>query len=413
MRQRSASPLTRELTPTSAPAMVGLEHEYRVFRVDEKVDFRRVIHALELGQAHLDPADPNAYRRPSGVVITVDGQEAELAFPPTPVRPGFIDAVVTMAGGARLDLHGRLPREELVGYSTHLSVSVPDRIGDRVARLFLRTFAPALMLLMDRKDSPGLLVRPRPGRLELGGEFVTGPQLASALAFATGSVLACVEHELCAEHLPIRRIKGEVVPDDHRYGWFIGRHAFGGDLYRDGRRALLRSLNGEVLVAEQHVEECWAVARQHLTRVSSGSDCAAADAAVAGRQPLPCEQPLELNVAAERGPSPYGEILHSRRRCGFDLAPVMATWDTTVLLALAATGRKIFISVPRDYIHDFVDKLDAGALDEPIAVCLAARGLHPRLRRRSQVLRMGVYRSMAPRARLVAPERAAHSRASA
>ena len=45
----------------------------------------------------------------------------------------------------------------------------------RYARLYTETFAAALMLLMNRDDSPGLLVRPRPGRAELCGEF-TGSQ---------------------------------------------------------------------------------------------------------------------------------------------------------------------------------------------------------------------------------------------
>ena len=73
----------------SAPAakfVVGLEHEYRVIDGDKKLDFRAVIHSLDLGQPRLDPADPYAYRLATGAKLTCDKEEAEIATPPIPIE---------------------------------------------------------------------------------------------------------------------------------------------------------------------------------------------------------------------------------------------------------------------------------------------------------------------------------------
>jgi hypothetical protein len=64
----------------TGPGWGGLEHEFRVLDGPRPVDFRRVIHGLGLGQPNLDPADPNAYRLPSGSAVTCDGAEAEIAL---------------------------------------------------------------------------------------------------------------------------------------------------------------------------------------------------------------------------------------------------------------------------------------------------------------------------------------------
>ena len=68
---------------------------------------------------------------------------------------------------------------------------MPAKLNDRVCRLYAETFAADLMLLMNRIDSPGLLVRPRPGRTELCGEYIEDEPLAAAAAFVAGSTRAC------------------------------------------------------------------------------------------------------------------------------------------------------------------------------------------------------------------------------
>jgi hypothetical protein len=57
-----------------------------------------------------------------------------------------------------------------------MSACRPDEFVVEVGQMVLRSFAPALMFLLDAATSPGLLVRPRHGRLEFGGEYAEGGQ---------------------------------------------------------------------------------------------------------------------------------------------------------------------------------------------------------------------------------------------
>ena len=114
--------------------LVGLEHEFSLFEGSSPVDFRRVIHTLAIDGVRADPSDPNAYRCPWGGVITCDGAEAEVAIPPVDVTPGFVDRVLDYANRGEGVLRGVLPDLRLVGFSTHLSVSLAVRNDRRFAR---------------------------------------------------------------------------------------------------------------------------------------------------------------------------------------------------------------------------------------------------------------------------------------
>jgi hypothetical protein len=88
---------------------------------------------------------------------------------------GFVAAVDEWARASTAQLQRALGAGySLEGVSTHVSVEVPDDSTTAVAALFARHFAPALMFLSDGVDSPGLLVRPRFGRVELGTDCTSG-----------------------------------------------------------------------------------------------------------------------------------------------------------------------------------------------------------------------------------------------
>ena len=139
---------------------------------------------------HLDPSDPNARRGVWGGVLTLDGLDPEVVTAPEPLRLGCVDRVHDGLAHGRAALESDLRAAgldvELTGYSTHVSVEVPDERVVAVARHVLDRHSPALMLAFDRADSPGLLVRPRPGRLEICGEFTAGRQLRTAAALSLG-----------------------------------------------------------------------------------------------------------------------------------------------------------------------------------------------------------------------------------
>ena len=285
-------PRRRLRRPPRGPAWpgphVGIEHELRVLDAEgEQVDVRPILHDLGIDGVRADPGDPNAYRCPWGGTVTCDGREVELATPPLPVRPGFVDRAVRSAELGRAAIESVLPTGlRLEGYSTHLSVSQPRRRDDAVARTFARSYAPGLMLLLDRPTSPGLLVRPRPHRLELCGEYAEGDDLRAALGFATATALAAQQRPAQARAL---RVAVALEPAQERYGWYVDRRAFGADLYVRGRATPLRRRRAWV-DAHAHLLEGWATARPCLSRLADPADLELTDAAVEGRRPLPCER---------------------------------------------------------------------------------------------------------------------------
>ena len=90
--------------------------------------------------------------------------------------------------------------------------------------------------------------------MELGGEFMDGVRLEACVAFALGSVLACTAAIRDGQALSAPEIRGTVLPDDRRFGWFLDRRAFGCDLYAEGRAAILPVAGGGTVTAQSHLE---------------------------------------------------------------------------------------------------------------------------------------------------------------
>lgn len=404
-RNRPGLSLADLLEPDPHTEFVGIEHEYRVFDGDRQVDFREVIHTLGLPRPFLDPGDLNAYWLPSGTKLTADEREAEIATPPEPVEPGFTSVVVARAAEARRDLQALLPPTwRLEGYSTHINVSVDNRIGDRVALDYAETFAPALMLLMDAPTSPGLLIRPRPGRLELGGEFAEGEQLAACVAFAVGSVRATIARRLP----PTLRVR--LAPDDRRFGWYVDRRAFGPDLYRDGRSARLTRRTGKTRTAQAHLKTCWVTAKRELRELDL-PDIDRPTRIVGGEQRLPAERSAPgpaVGAATTLEPSPNGELICTHTRPDYSLAPVMATWDTIVFAILTDDSRTAVACVPHRSFGSALGQLRGGGLDGAVSKFFARRPSGRILGLSDQARHAGLWDGIKRRSNLLARERWPH-----
>ena len=266
---RSVPRAVRRAQRIRAPR-VGIEHEFEVTLHGKPIDFRRLLPQLLVGQVRADPADPLATRMPWGV-ITADGLEAEIATAPIEVTPGFVARAVDATIEAGRALREACPADHrLIGFSTHISVSWTVRRDDRLARTWASVFAPVLMLMLDQPTSPGLVVRPRPGRLELCGEYASGDQLAAALAFAAASVRAI-------QRIPRRELRKWFVdmsmqPSLDRYGWYIDRTSFSGsDLYRLGRSTPLQRA-GAIITAGQHFDEIVDLVFDDLAQLGNADD---------------------------------------------------------------------------------------------------------------------------------------------
>jgi hypothetical protein len=284
-------PVRRLHHPPSPPRGIrlGVEHEYVVHGPDGPIDFRKRVDELDLG-IRADPTDPHAQRGSWGGVVTTDGAEAEVATPPVLLAPGGVADVVALAERGRRELARALGDDHrLEGYSTHLNISVPSRGDVSRATLFARTFAPSLMLLLDRSTSPGLLVRPRPHRLELGGEFADARTLEVALTFAAGAALASGGRgRREAQRLAVDL---DLQPAVERFGWYVDRTSVGCDLYELGREAPLRRLrSGRTVTAGEHLLRTWEVARARLAGRVGDEELLRVDSVVLGSGALPRRQ---------------------------------------------------------------------------------------------------------------------------
>lgn len=187
------------------------------------VDFRPLLEALVPHIVPLDPADPRARRLPSGLALTADGWEAELVTPALPSHQRAWQAAADMVAEERRRLESELsahldePRTQ--GFSTHINVSVDDAEVVEVAREFARRCAPAVMAVTELPDSPGLLVRARRGRLEVGTEYVDGARLVAAVAAVTEGVQALRSPE---RRPPV--VVRELQPAREKFGWFVPAH---------------------------------------------------------------------------------------------------------------------------------------------------------------------------------------------
>ena len=313
--------LERETRTGHLLPVAGIEREWSVKDGPETLDFRTVIDALPLDGRRLDPDDPHAHRCAWGGVVTADGLEAEVATPPMGIEAGVTARLEALSRKGFQHLRAASPTGwTFTGYSTHLNVEVPDKHVVRVARRFTERFALAQMLLLDRVDSPGLLVRPRRGRLEIGGEYASGDQLRAALAFA----IAASRATTWRSRTPLPRVT--VVPSTGRFGWYVDRLAAGPDLYREGRSAPLHTNRG-TMSAQDYLEATWDWVRPHVLGVLSAEEIGLVDDEVSGARPLPLERP-------EDEPQSIAALPPDRRWCGAGLDRAAGcSWSRVLSLA--------------------------------------------------------------------------------
>jgi hypothetical protein len=294
----TASEVLREFVLSAcAPRVVGVEREYTVHDADGVIDGRALWPELRALGAAIDPSDVNARRGPWGGAVTLDGAEMEVATPPFPLVSGVTGNLLTSASAGQRYLGDRLPSGNyLKGYSTHLNVEVDDAIGKPLARLIATRLALPLMLVIDRRHSPGVLVRPRHGRLEIGGEFLAGRQLKSATVMAVATVML---GERALRDRSLRRTfrsTPRLVPDRavERYGWFAGRGGFGCDLYAAGASTRLR-LHRASIEARSLLAAHWERARPFAEQVLAERELLLVDRQIDGDDPLPLEVPIDVD----------------------------------------------------------------------------------------------------------------------
>ncbi|MET0145382.1 MAG: hypothetical protein ABW328_11450 [Ilumatobacteraceae bacterium] len=369
------------MTPLDQRRRIGIEHEFKLFVGGRSVDARTILGGLDGLGRRLDPDDAHAVRGAWGGVITCDERELEVVTPPAVLGPGAIRRVVGFSIAGREALTAALPAGHVLsGYSTHLNVEVDDRRVCRVAKIIAERCAPALMLALDRPDSPGLIVRPRNRRLELGGEYASGAQLRAALTMAAG-VAALAEHSLSDRRLRSRlppSLQVQLQPSPQRFGWYVDRRAYGPDLYAAGRRTVLRCRNGSTTSAHDVLRATWTAARPEVEEWSDEDDLRLVDEMVDGSHALPVDRrDDDGGVHSCHGVS----LIEPWRRGSTTVTVTAATWRT-VVMRVDGPARSHWLTVAGDRVEEFVEALERGALDGWLTAGPARRGSERQGRRK-------------------------------
>ena len=408
MRQRLVEGFPLDVSARAGAPVLGIEHEYRVLDGDEQLDFAPLLHTLHVEGLRLDPTDPNAYRTSWGGLVTSDGREAEVAIAPVTLRPGCTAELEWRALVAQRTLAAVLPSHlRLDGYSTHLNLEVDDNDVVAAGRLFVKRFAPAMMLLLDRATSPGLLVRPRCGRLELGGEYCQGDHLRAAATFAAAGGLACaaaVRSREARRHLP-RAVRSRVRPSNIRAGWYVDRKAFGSDLYRDGRATRLHGGWGHTFTAQAHLTDAWARSRPMVEALFDDSELLLVDRVVDGTLPIPleCEPTSARDLLGSYEGNPFEGVVRPRQRPGYRVEPISIAWDAVAFRLRG--GRDGIACIPRAALAQFFEDLDGGRLDEQISRFLASPPQGRVLQASDQTGSPGLFDELGSPGAIVPPER--------
>lgn len=360
--------------------VMGAEREYRAHLVAHpgrpRWDPRPVWDVIVSG-VHLDPSDPNARRGSWGGVLTLDGLDPEIVTAPAALRLGCInrlhDTLVHGQEALSQDLGAAGVDVDLSGYSTHVSIEVPDDRVVAVARQVLARHAPALMLAFDRVDSPGILVRPRPGRLEICGEFTAGRQFRTAAALSLGvALLADRTVRRPWTGRSAARVRGSLVPAVERYGWYVDREAFGSDLYRDGRTARLRGrwTSQALRTAQDALHRTWSLARPLAEPLLTIGGLHEVDRLVDGHDPIPCELPV-LDDDTPVIQAPRHSYAARDLGEGIRLEVEAATWYRAVLRVDLPEGSR-WVTVPGRSLDALLTAIDTrSGVPELIDLCRA------------------------------------------
>ncbi|HLF71389.1 MAG TPA: hypothetical protein VI759_04490, partial [Dehalococcoidia bacterium] len=328
-------------------------------------------------------------------VITCDDAEAELACPPLPLAPGFVAQIAAWSGAATSQLRAVLPNDVAIeGYSTHLSAAMPHELDDAAIEAYARRFGLALLRGFDLPGAYGIYLRPRPGRLELCGDYIDGERLAAVAALFAGSVRSFWGDGAAVPALDLQMTRATGRP-----GVYIGkRAAFGFDAMAPGRKVELPLEGGGSIPVDAQLRLAGQAASSALDGIATAEDLDAARRLIAGES---------LNGAVPRTGAPdggaFGDVLTARQRPGFSVRPQIATWDFA-LLRVEGRHRSVFACLPRACLGPFLRELDAGRLDATLRAGLDAASEARRLETPAQTQQPGLWDEAGPGRALLAPE---------
>lgn len=261
-------------TPVHRPRgrlSAGVEQEFEIFQAGAKLDFQLVFAAVarKLGAIPFRSRDLAAVVDP-GYMLASDDTEAEFATAP-----------VDLAGTGALELAGEVARcreslldalleghaDDVRGYSTHLNLGLRHGGETTLALAVAELVGPSLTLLLEGPDSPGLLIRPRPLRLEIGTEYVDRDELMVAgIVLLAGAVCALERGAAAIAEWPRAQVQRWEI-GVMRGGVYLPRDAFSQSIHARGRDAQIQLTGGGMLSAGTILERTASLATRQLETI--------------------------------------------------------------------------------------------------------------------------------------------------
>ncbi len=400
---------TNRPIPASIPeagALLGLEHEFTLYCGDAKhpTAFADLFPALLAAAGTTVPhAVAPGVHLDDGTLLTIDGDEAEIAIAPVAGTAMGLPMLARRARTAHRELLRLLAaivpsvkaRTRVRGYSTHLSIAMPFVDVPALARRYAGTVAPALMLLLDLPCSPGLLVRPRDRRLEFGGEYLPpDDRLLAAAAFAAASAVQLASARVATADPPFDFATGDIEPAVGRPGWFVPRTAFGADLYVYGRACSLRLVDGSLISAQTVLERTWAWCRPQAIMQLGVDAVQLVDSAVAGRCALPCEtldvereidlelfEPERADImaasAVDEAAVTFRALARGVTGAGVAARLTASGWHRS-LIRLSCPGGEFDVEIRRSLLSQLIAQVRDGSLAAVLAAATSSGSGFPR-----------------------------------
>lgn len=353
MINTSPREVERTAQVAARPMMVGIEQEFDLSDGERDLDFRGLYpHIVAKARAFPFRNSDGAALVEAGYMLGCDGKEAEFATAPIHLENDGPVAAAREAIRCRihmLQLLRGVGVPVIRGYSTHLSVSVPAGREPEIAQALSFTIGPALVMLLEARSSPGLLLRPRRGRIEVGSEYVDDErQLAAAITLLAGAVHAYLSNEERWNQLPrLKRAKWEEA--NIRPGIYLPRDAYGESIHDLGTHAQLELEDGGCVEAGDLLRVCGDLAIAELAGVVDEHSLRALAGVIRQPESLQIERGSDPGIIAPKRPGRPAEeaaaVTRLTRPIGRGLSLRFVDWEGAAF-QWRGGGRDLVLGVP-------------------------------------------------------------------
>lgn len=363
---------------------MGVEIEYATTVDGRPQPFAEILPALAaLPGANLKDDGSRRFWWPDGLRLMADGHYAEIASPPERVSTHTAEELCDSTAWAERRLRALLMQQErrtgatmaIEPYSCHYNVgSAPFADGWAVARRVACAFGPLLALITSRPPVMGIIVRPRPGRIEIVGDLVADPgQFRAACLIVWGAVALALQEDAGSAVADLPTLPADsLVPARTRPGLRLTLPPLDAASIASLSKLLLPLSSGGRLELGEWAARCWSSLRSMVAAAFGSAETARVDGFVDFSRPTAFAGAIPAGHAEENRTvawltTPFAGGLTPRQVGDWRLSPRFVDWHFIVLDA-RNHRRRALLTLPENRFQQYVD----GVLDPAVGRALDA-----------------------------------------